>query len=560
MSNGLTKRINVGIEDFKTMIEQGSCYIDKSLFIKDLLSHGYSISLITRPRRFGKTLNMSMLKYFFDMSTNNSHLFKGLDISNYPDCLEYQAKYPVISLSLKDIKHGTWEEVYNDLCLMMQMQYSNHEYLLNSEVLGVEEKLYINRILTSQANSSDYTHSLGRLSHFLYKHYNHKIIILIDEYDSPIQSGFANTFYNKIIDFMRSWLTFALKGNSCIEFAVLTGVLRIAKESIFSGLNNIEVYSILDDTFSEYFGFTEHEIQDLFMDFECVKDYPIIKQWYGGYCFGSLEIYNPYSVMSYLYRNKQLKPYWINTADNSTIRQMLERSTKSVKRDMVSLLNSKSVDAFIDINTVYNTIYNSEIAIYGFLLFTGYLTAHSVDDGRVDNSSYHYYTLSIPNEEVMEAYRNEIFSYLETDCDFTELRAIIRALIDSDLVLFTNLIQDLILKDMSFIDSSESFYHGLMLGLLSSLSSIYEVKSNRESGYGRFDIMLIPKSINRQGIIMEFKYSVSNNDMSQDAQIALKQIDDKHYDIELIQRGVLNICKYGIAFHGKQVYMLSSTT
>ncbi len=555
MNKELIKRISIGVSDFKSMIKRKSVYIDKTLFIKDLLDYGTEVSLILRPRRFGKTLNMSMLKYFFDCTDSNSELFRSLNISKYPECMKHQGKYPVIFVTLKDVKYNTWEDTYSTICSLIQDLYIQYKYLLDDDELEEEYKRYFNSILSLTGSLSDYSLSLKRLAYFLYKHFNQEVVILIDEYDTLIQSGFANGFYDKAINFMRNWLSGALKDAYYLKFSILTGILRVSKESIFSGLNNIEVFSPLKSEFAEYFGFVDLEIRHMIKDFECENYYSSIKYWYDGYRFGDLEVYNPFSVMSY-FRNKcQFEAYWVNTSENSVIRDMLRHFSNAIVEDLTYLLEGKSLIRKVNINAEYNSIYTNESSLYGFLILTGYLKGSKFKSEDLNSSVY---SLSVPNTEITELYKSEVLDYIVQDLKYAELNTITNSLLRNDLITFSSSLQDFLVKSVSYLDSSESFYHGLMLGLLASLSNVYVIKSNRESGYGRFDIMLIPRTSRFRAIIMEFKYSKDVASMNTDANNALQQIDNKEYDMELKDIKIVNPIKYGIAFHGKDVSIITN--
>ncbi len=558
----MNKNMPIGISDFKKVIENKYYYVDKSLFIKDLIDNASEVNLIARPRRFGKTLNMSMLKYFFEKTgENNSILFKDLAISQYQEYKQYQEKYPVIFITLKDIKCNTWEETYLNLQTIIQAEFEKFDYLLNSNYLKQSEKDYINRILSLNGNIVDYSVSLSKLTYFLYKHYNIKPILLIDEYDVPIQSSFINGFYDNTISFMRNWLSGGLKDNTYLSFAVLTGILRVAKESIFSGLNNLEVSTVIDEQYNQYFGFTQKEVAKMTSDLGYENKLEQIKQWYDGYNFGGLEIYNPWSVINYFKNKCTPKSYWVNTSSNDIIREIINNSDNSLRQDLESLLNGKAIDTDLNMNIVYNEVYRTQENIYSFLVSTGYLKATPKNIlPNIDDFEYYnlIYSLTVPNKEMTYVYRDEIISYFSSSLNFKDMKNMLNALLLGDVNKFKMLFQDLVLKTISYFDTSESFYHGLMLGIVASLMGAYQVKSNRESGYGRFDIMLIPKNKNLHGIIMEFKYSYTESALYYVAKKALEQIENNKYDTELKDININCFHKFGIAFSGKKIEMVSN--
>lgn len=548
------KKMPVGISDFGELIINKFYYIDKTLLVKDLLDNGSKVNLIARPRRFGKTINMSMLKYYFDKSEeDNSMLFENLAISKYPEYKQYQGKYPVIFITLKDVKCNTWDETYNKLQIIIQSEFIKFKYLMSSDKLEIEEKEYINKMLKLNSNKATFEDSLAKLTYFLYKHHNMKPILLIDEYDVPIQSGFINKFYDDIISFMRNWLSGGLKDNTYLEFAVLTGILRVAKESIFSGLNNLEVSTLLDNRYNQYFGFTENNIQQMTIDFSCEDKLSEIKEWYDGYNFAGLEIYNPWSVINYFKNNFVPQAYWLNTSSNDIIHDFIKLADNNTKQNLEVLLKGKEIESIINTDIVYNDIYKSPDNLYSYLLLTGYLKTIRKEQ-IIDED---YYTLAIPNKEIRTVYKKEIISQLAGGASKQTMYDLLRALLNKDTTKFKNMFQDLVLKTLSYIDSSESFYHGLMLGIVALLVDTHYVKSNRESGYGRFDVMLIPKDKTLQGIILEFKATDKKEDLHSKAKEALQQIDHRKYETELQELGIKEIYKYGVAFCGKDIEMIS---
>ncbi len=546
------KPMPIGVSDFKRVIKD-CYYIDKTLFIKDIIDELNGVLLIARPRRFGKTLNMSMLKYYFENNKEYSNLFDGLNISKSGEKYKQeQNKYPVIYITLKDVKCDDWENTYHKLKTVIQSIFIKYKSILISDKFETEEKDYVTRILNLTGTQADYEDTLSKLTNFLYRYYNIEPILLIDEYDVPIQSGHVNKFYNNIISFMRNWLSGGLKDNNYLKFAVITGILRVAKESIFSGLNNLEISTVLDKKYNTYFGFTQQEVEQIARDYKCEDKILELKDWYNGYKFGDIEIYNSWSVINYFRNDCTPKAYWLNTSSNDIIYELIKEADNKMKDNLKFLLEGKKVECVINTHIVYNDIKKHHENLYSFLLLTGYLKV--ISSRIVINSTK--YTLAIPNKELLFVYQEEILNQLVKGMSFNEMIDILDALLQGDINTFKTLFEDLILKCISYIDTTESFYHGLVLGIVALLIDTHYVKSNRESGYGRFDIMLIPKDKNLQGIIIEFKVSNKEDNLKEKAEEALKQIDDKKYETELKNIGITDIYKYGIAFCGKQVEII----
>ena len=544
-----------GIEDFKDIIEGNYYYIDKTGLIGDILRDGANAILITRPRRFGKSLNFSMLKYFFSNEKDYSYLFKGLKIENDPLALEHMNKYPVIHITFKDAKTSSWEETYDVLKSVISKEYDKHSYLLESEKLREHHKKYIIKILEKRGEPVDYRESLYNLTYFLETHFGKKVILLIDEYDVPIESGYVNGYYEKVVDFMRGMLTAALKGNSSLFKGLLTGVYRVAKEDIFSGLNNLVVYTILDDFYSPYFGFTEEEVKKMLSDFNMEDRYEEIKKWYDGYTFGNAEgIYNPWSVIECV-RRKVAQAYWINTSSNDLIRELILKSPSNVKKKIELLLSGECLTEMIESTSAlrdlkYENGQINENAMWGLFLFGGYLTAR---DKKIDSTFGQWVCeLSPPNKEVLAFYRTTIINWLKGfGFEYVKIEQMLEYLFEKKGEAFEREFNDILVKVSSyhmFADEAEKVYQAFVLGMLSVAGERFEVKSERESGFGRYDVVIIDRKTPR-AIIMEFK--VSEDDLAKDALKALEQIENKKYEADLRDRGIDNIVKVGIAFKGK---------
>ena len=544
----------IGIDDFKKVRER-YYFVDKTFFLKALIDAHSEVTLCTRPRRFGKTLTLSMVKYFFDCQNakENRKLFEGLEIAQAGDTyMAEQGKYPVVFLTLKGVKQLEWENCYKVLRSVMQKEYLRHDYLLQSEKIKEEDKKYIKRILNLSAESYEYQGSLKNLTDYLYQHHGVKTILLIDEYDVPIQYGFEYGYYDKIINFMKVWLDGGLKGNTSLEFAILTGVLRIAKESIFSGLNNLYVDSVLSKKYSNVFGFTQAEVEQIARDYDCTDKVAEIKEWYDGYHFGKAEIYNPWSAINYFYEECEPIAYWINTSDNGIIRDLLNMATIEMRAELTDLFKGKLLETTINEGLVYDEVYKRKDALYTMLLTTGYLTI--IKEDTIDGNKV--YQLDIPNLEIRQVYRNKIMDYLADEMAIEDSIFMMRDLIRGDSENFARRMNQMLIKMMSYYDAKkqdkEGFYHGLMLGLTAILGNSYRIKSNRESGYGRFDLAIFPKDKTKTGVIMEFKTAETEAKLEETAQQALMQIEAKEYAAEFDEEKVA-VQKYGIAFCGKKV-------
>ena len=550
------KPMPIGIDDFKE-VKEGYYFVDKTFFLKQLIDGHSKVTLCTRPRRFGKTLTLSMVKYFFDRENgeSNRHLFNGLMIEKAGEkYLKEQGKYPVIFLTLKECKYTYWDSAYRGLKLKIEEICDSLGYLMDSDKLTERDKVIFKEIITGKASEEVYMKSLQILTNYLYKHHGKKPILLLDEYDVPIQYGFEHGYYKEIIGFMKVWLDGGLKGNTALEFAVLTGVLRVAKESIFSDLNNLEVNSIVRGDYADVFGFTEEEVRKIAEDYGKPDKIEELKKWYDGYHFGKTEIYNPWSVINYFRYGCEAGTYWLNTSGNMIIRDLLDLADLEMREELTDLFRGKPLETTINEGLVYDEIYKRKDALYTMLLTTGYLTVVKMEN----MDGVQMYLLDIPNLEVRQVYRVKIMEYLAEEMEIEDSIFLMRDLIRGEGESFAKRLNKMLAKMMSYYDSKkqdkEGFYHGLMLGLTALLSSSYQVKSNRESGYGRFDLAIIPKDKSKTGVIMEFKTAEKEEKLEEAARIALEQIKRKEYMSEF--EGIKLMQIYGIAFCGKKVKLI----
>jgi hypothetical protein len=558
------KKLPVGKSDFKQIIEENYCYVDKSLFIKEIIDKGDTILLIPRPRRFGKTLNLSMLKYFYDCCPQNGAykiLFDSLAISKADQpYLDKMGKYPVIFLSFRDIKEMEWETCFDKILGIIQDEYLKHDYLLNSPKLKSPEKDYFKDIIRRKATKGDYERSLEKLLIFLNRYYGERAVILIDEYDAPIHAGFNHGYYDEVINFTRNFLCGGLKDtDQYLEKSVLTGIMRVARESIFSGLNNPGVYTLLAEEFDDKFGFTEEEVETLLRDFNIFHRYDEVQEWYNGYRFGNRVIYNPWSIINFLgSKAKKCKPYWVNTSDNQLVYSLLSRGGIELKEELEQLIRGEAIEKAVDENIVLKQVPLREHLLWSFLLMGGYLKQES--ERRDDGQEKTYYSLSIPNKEVRATYTDMIDGYFSTKIENKKLEIMLKALIEGDIPLFEKMLRKVVAAIFSYHDfgnEPEKVYHALVTGLLIWITNTHEIKSNRESGYGRYDIMIIPQDPGQTGYVIEFK-SVDKEDnetVETAVKAALDQIETKQYETELIERGINNIKKLAIVFSGKDVYV-----
>lgn len=557
-------RLPIGYSDFKNIVDEKFDFVDKSLLIKEVIDDA-GVILITRPRRFGKTLNMSMLRYFFELSSDDrTYLFKNLKISSETDLLlKHQGQYPMIYLTFKDVKEHSYQAAFEKILKLIGNvcdEYS--KVLLNSDKLTDFQKRKINNILEERASQTDVEDSLRMLSKCLYDHYGRKVCILIDEYDTPIQSGYLNGYYNEIAGLFRSLFSAALKDNVYLFKSVLTGILRISKESLFSGLNNLKVYSVSHPKYGAYFGFTENEVKALLFQSELEKNSAEIKDWYNGYQIGDHVLYNPWSIINCLQDKGVLSPYWVNTSDNALIKTLLLKSSEGFKERFELLLEGDSIERLIDENFVYpDLVKNNETAVWSLLLMTGYLKIDSCQ--KTDQGTLCH--LRIPNREIRNLYRSIIEQWLANGYGVEWYNQFLEHLLDGDMAAFERDLTHILEQTISSHDAGkepESFYHGFMIGMTASLYGRrdYETKSNRESGYGCYDYMILSRNVDKLTILFEFKkvslpegkLSSASTILNKSAQEALTQINTKAYLAEVKQRGIKNILKIGIAFSGKR--------
>ena len=549
--------IGIGISDFKVLRLRNNYFIDKSMYIKDIIDNQSGVVLITRPRRFGKTLNMSMLRYYFNiMEKNNKELFNGLKIMEQDK--KYTSKlgfYPVIYLTLKDAGLMNYEYMIMQMKTIMMEMFYEHRYILESDKIADGEKNIFKRILNAEATDIDLINSLKILSKMLYVYYDKPVILLIDEYDVPIQAAYVEGYHEDAIKFLKTFYRTTFKDNPYLEKAILTGVSRIAKESLFSGMNNFDVYTIMDNEFADDFGITEDEMKKIIKDFNIQDEEKEIKKWYDGYKIGNVEgIYNPWSILNYL-KNKELKPYWVNTSSNDLIKMTLEKST-TLKEQMERLLKDEAIEATIDLETIIVGIENKEENIWGLMLQTGYLKVEetvSLEERR--------YKVKLPNNEIKDLIRGIIREWFSNKVLGNDLRSILQDLVSLNLKEFEKKFRVLVEEMFSYMDvgknTAENFYHAFVLGMLVGLKDTYYVNSNRESGFGRYDIMLEPKDKNGNSFIMEFKVmeNMEEKTIEDTIENAKKQIEEKRYEENLKERGFTNITKMVYAFNGKEVKM-----
>lgn len=550
------KSLPIGISDY-VRAQSEYYYVDKTLMIKEFLDKKPLVSLFTRPRRFGKTLNMDMLRVFFEISEEDTGKYF-TDKAIWKCGEEYrshQGKYPVIFLTFKDVKFDSWEATVDKIKGLLQEEYGRHQELADSEKLSKYEKDYFGKILENTANEVELTSALEKLSKMLAAHYGKAPIIIIDEYDTPIQEGYSKDFYDEIIGFMRNFFSGAFKDNKNLSYGFLTGILRIAQESIFSGLNNLTVNSVMDEEYDKYFGFTCEEVEEMLSYYGVSEKENELKDWYDGYLFGNEEIYNPWSVINYISKGCIPQAYWVNTGKNEILEDVLKVATDDITEKLYSLLQGERVIARIDQNVVYRSLSDDPANIYSLLLVAGYL---KTPNKELQSDGSYLCEVSIPNREIAAVYRSEILSHLLQIGAITRTTAnkIAESLYAKDYKKLQKAIAEYMDKSISFYDAgAEGFYHGLVLGLIALMDSQYKIKSNRESGDGRYDISMIPREDKYPGIIMELKWKreLGVDELDRLADGALVQIDDMRYDSEMKEDGINDILKFGIAFSGKKV-------
>ena len=537
------KKIPIGVDDFKKLIENNAYYIDKTKFIADILDDAAEVKLFTRPRRFGKTLNMSTLKYFFDIQNadENRKLFNGLDIEK-SEYFSEQGKHPVIFISMKGIKAITWKDYLYDLKILIGDLYNEFEFI--RDVLNESELNSFNKIWLKE-DVAEYKNALKNLTAFLYKYYKKEVILLIDEYDNPLITAHRYDFYDEALSFFKVFYGEALKTNPYLKMGIMTGIIRVIKAGIFSDLNNLKVYSILNEQYSDFFGFTQSEVEKALKDFNIEYELPDVRSWYDGYKFGNSDVYNPWSILNFL-TDKKLIPYWIDTSDNYLINKTLKNASSDTMEALQKLFSGESVEENISGNSDLSILFDEE-EIWELFLFSGYLTI----DEKIGEDYENVYALRLPNREVKEFFKQKFI-----DVNFGEslFRNTMEALKKNNIDNFEKYLQNIILKSASYYDGkNEDFYHGLILGMTLYLDRDYYVNSNRESGLGRYDVIIEPKNKNNRGYILEFKVVKDEKDLEKSSKEAIEQIIDKKYDTSLKEREVKDITLIGIAFFGKLV-------
>lgn len=546
----------VGVDNFREMVSRDYYFVDKTNFIKELLDNKNKVTLITRPRRFGKTLAMRMLQEFFDINAAGRDTFKGLNISRAGEkYIQHRGKYPVIFFSLKDIATGNYQDALRDLCGKISDLYAEYGFLAESPALNEREKEYFLSVYNiadhEQYGRDKWGKSLKMLTVYLWKHYGVKTILLLDEYDAPIQHAWEDGYYEDMIRFMRQFYSEVLKGNDALEFAVLTGVLRVAKESIFSGLNNLKVCSVLSEDYSDIFGFTGQEVARMAADLQMEDKLPEIRAWYDGYSFGGSEIYNPWSVIMYFDAKCKPAPYWVNTSGNGIIKYMLDRLDGRGREDLQSLMDGNTISKQVQEGIIYEEIGSNADDLYTMLLTTGYLKCTRSQDSLLGT----YMDLQIPNLEILRLFTREIAQNFTGYRGVSDITNMMDEMLKGNAVLFEEDLNRILRNSVSYHDAAngESFYHGMMLGFCVLLKDSHIVESNRESGYGRFDLALIPTDRRYYGVIMEFKRAADEGQLEEKALEALAQIEELSYIAEFQQRQIEKVWKYGIAFCGKKV-------
>ena len=536
----MKKGLGIGIEDFKEIIYENCYYIDKTMYIEDLIKDKSKIKLFTRPRRFGKTLNMLTLKYFFDIENKeeNRKLFKNLYIEK-SEYFKEQGQYPVIFISLKGLKEKTWENCFNEIKALISKLYNEFEFIkkvLNESELNIFDKIWLKK------DDGEYTNALKNLTSFLYKYYKKEVILLIDEYDAPLINAYEYGYYDEAILFFKVFYGEALKTNLYLKIGIMTGIIRVIKAGIFSDLNNLKIYSILDKEYSDFFGFTQEEVKKTLEDFNIEYELPDVKSWYDGYKFGNSEVYNPWSILNFL-QHKELEAYWVKTSSNFLIKKALKNVNLDVKESLENLFNGENVEEVITGNSDLSSLLSYH-DIWELLLFSGYLTINKKIDKKL-------YSLRLPNREIKELFKDEFI-----DISFGESQFIktMESLKRNKLEDFEKNLQKILLNSTSYQDTkNEDFYHGLILGMTLYLDSQYYVTSNKESGLGRYDVTIEPKNKNNKAYILEFKVTKNEEDLEKEAKQAIEQIISKKYDVSLKERGIKDIIILGVAFCGKLV-------
>ena len=538
------KRLAIGLSDFKELIEENFYYFDKTSFIDEVIKDGSKVKLFARPRRFGKTLNMSMLKYFFDITkaNENKKLFKNLYIEK-TESFKEQGQYPVIFLSLKDLKASTWEEMEKDIKSTIARLFSEYKYLLND--LDKFDTVTFENIIMKNTNVEDLKEALKFLTKILYEKYNKKVVVLIDEYDTPLVSAYHNKYYKKTKDFFKTFYSLVMKDNECLQMGVMTGIIRVIKAGIFSDLNNLSTYTILSDDYTDSYGLTEEEVIKSLKDYEMECEISNVKDWYDGYKFGDSEVYNPWSILNFL-QYKELRAYWVDTSGNDLINDVLKKITKNTIEALERLFNGEGLKQNISGTSDLSKLLSEE-ELWELMLFSGYLTVEE----KIDQDNY---VLRLPNKEVRTLYRKTFFEkYFGRG---SKLLYLMEALTENRIDEYEERLQEILLTSVSYNDTkkgNEAFYHGLIMGMGLYLEGEYITKSNIESGLGRYDFVIEPKNKTKRAYIMEFKATDNVENLEEVSKEALEQIENKKYDVSLKQNGVKDITYMGIAFCGKQI-------
>ena len=544
-----TKAVPVGIEDFERIINEDYYYVDKTMLIEELLINRAPVTLFTRPRRFGKTLNMSMIRCFFGVKNKeeNRKLFENLKIYN-SEYMSEQGKYPVIFISLKDLKGDTWEKCFENLKKTMYKIFNKYEFV--REKLNIVEKRQFDKIWEMRDSKQSFKTSLLDLSNYLNKYYGEKVIILIDEYDAPIINAFDKGYHNEAMNFFQTFYSSALKTNNSLKYGILTGITRVIKEGMFSGLNNLYVNTILSKDYSEYFGLLENEVIEMLEHFDMKYKIEEVREWYNGYIFGESKVYNPWSIVNYV-RKKEIKAYWANVSGNTFLENMIDYSGESVYEDLKWFTDGESIEKYLSDGTTIKSLLSNDYEIWQLLLYSGYLTKAKNQEKESDSNIYN---LKIPNKEIRKYFGNMFLNrFFGTE---VKTNILIKALENGDIKKFEKTLGEIMINMLSHFDldkEMEKIYQVFMIGLVGFLMGKYEIISNDESGYGRYDLAMIPIKSNEKAYLMEFKISKTKKGMEESAEKALKQIDEKKYDTKLKARGIKNILKIGIAVYGKEV-------
>lgn len=551
----------IGVDNFEKLRREGYYYVDKTNMIRDLLDRKGEVTLFTRPRRFGKTLNMSMLQYFFEDArspdgkvVDHRGLFEGLNIMQAGEkYLAHQGQYPVINLTLKSGKQPDFTMAYDMLIQQIAKEYERHRFILEDERLQGRKKTYLS-VMRGDAPRSIYNSSLQYLTECLELYYGKKAVLLIDEYDVPLENAYLCGFYQEMVSFIRSLFESAFKTNPSVAFAVLTGCLRISKESIFTGMNNLEVVSILNREYDEYFGFTDEEVQKICADYRLEHKYEQIRKWYNGYIFGSTNVYNPWSLVQFvknltICEDSPPKAYWANTSSNSIVRRLIDCADDSAKEEIELLIGGGEIEKPVHEDITYDEVYKTMDNLWNFMFFTGYF--RKVRERFDERERKSYLTLRIPNYEVDYIFREKVSYWFEEKVKERDRSRLYQAIIEKDAAVFEEELNDIMLETISFMDSHESYYHGLVTGILTGIKG-YITKSNREGGTGRSDLFIKPVSRRKEAFVLEFKVAKSIPEMEEKAGEAIRQIEERQYARELFDEGYSKVSLYGIAFFGKE--------